>query len=276
MTALTTTKRDELLGELQAGIAELTTSDRWQRFLDVQSRFHRYSFLNTLAIQLQRSDATQVAGFNTWRRLGRQVRRGENGIAILAPIVRRTRVEDEHGDELVVVGAPSTFRVVHVFDVGQTTGDDLPTICERLEGDDLGGAYTRLVAVAHSLSYSVEEDYLPGETNGDCTFASRRIRIEVTNSELQQVKSLIHEIAHAMLHENFDDRSLAELEAESVAFVVCRALGIESASYTFGYVATWAGGGSEAVAAIKAAGTRIQRTADAILNSADVVEEQAA
>lgn len=275
-SAPSTSKRDELLDELTTGIAELTTSDRWERFLDVQSRFHRYSFLNTLAIQLQRCDATQVAGFTTWRRLGRQVRRGEKGIAILAPIVRRTRVEDERGEELIVIGAPSAFRVVHVFDIAQTDGDELPTICERLEGDDLADAYTRLVAVAHSLAYTVEEDYLPGETNGDCTFEARRIRVEVTNSEAQQVKTLAHEIAHAMLHEGFQDRALAELEAESVAFIVCRALGIESASYSFGYVATWGGGGPEAVAAIKAAGGRIQRTADAILRSADAVTEQAA
>ncbi len=270
-------KRDRLLEELTTGIAELTTSERWQHFLDVQSRFHRYSFLNTLAIQLQRPDeATQVAGFHTWRRLGRRVRKGEKGIAILAPVVRRVRVEDDNGDKHVLVGAPTAFRVVHVFDVAQTDGEELPSICERLEGDDVSGAYARLVEVAHSLGYTVEEDYLPDARNGDCNFAEHRIRVEVRNSEAQQVKTLAHEIAHAMLHEGFQDRSLAELEAESVAFVVCRALGIESASYTFGYVAGWAGGGTEAIAAIKAAGARIQRTADAILSPADVSEERAA
>jgi hypothetical protein len=268
-------KRDDLLAELATGVAELTTSDRWREFLDVQSRFHSYSFLNTLAIQLQRPDATRVAGFNTWRRLGRQVRRGEKGLAILAPITRRIRL-DQEGDEQVIAGAPSTFRVVHVFDVAQTDGKELPSICERLDGEGAGGAYTRLVAVAHSLSYTVEEDYLPGGRNGDCSFEARRIRVEVTNSEVQQVKTLAHEIAHSMLHEGFDDRALAELEAESVAFIVCRALGIDSASYTFGYVAGWAGGGAEAVAAIKAAGARIQRTADAILRVAEAGEEQAA
>src|SRR5581483_447791 len=90
-------KRDWLLEELTAGVAELTTSDRWQRFLDVQARFTRYSFLNTLAIHLQRPDATRVAGFHTWRGLGRRVCKGEKGIAILAPVVRRVRVEDEDG-----------------------------------------------------------------------------------------------------------------------------------------------------------------------------------
>jgi hypothetical protein len=162
-------------------------------------------------------------------------------------------------------------------DIAQTDGDELPTIVERLQGDDVGGAYSRLVGVARSLGYTVEEDYLSGERNGDCNFAERRIRVEVTNSEVQQVKTLAHEIAHAMLHEGFTDRALAELEAESVAFVVCRALGIESASYSFGYLATWAGGGTEAITAIKAAGARIQKTADAILTpAADAQQEEAA
>jgi antirestriction protein ArdC len=269
-------KRDRLLEELTAGVAELTTSDRWQRFLDVQSRFHHYSFLNTLAIELQRPGATEVAGFRTWRGLGRRVRKGEKGIAILAPVVRRTRVEDDNGETHVLVGAPTAFRVVHVFDIAQTDGEELPTIVERLEGEDTGGAYVRLVEVARSLGYTVEEDYLPGERNGQCSFAERRITVEVSNAEAQQVKTLAHEIAHAMLHEGFTDRALAELEAESVAFVVCRALGIESASYSFGYVAHWAGGGTEAVAAIKAAGARIQNTADAIIEKSNAAIERVA
>lgn len=269
-------KRDRLLEELTAGVAELTTSARWEHFLDVQSRFHRYSFLNTLAIQLQRPDATRVAGFHTWRQLGRAVRKGEKGIAILAPVVRRVRVEDEDGSTHLLVGAPTAFRVVHVFDVSQTGGDDLPAIVEPLHGDDPGGTYSRLIEVANSLGYTVEEDYLPGERNGDCNFAEHRIRVEVTNDEVMQVKTLAHEIAHAMLHEGFADRALAELEAESVAFVVCRSLVIESASYSFGYVAHWAGGGTEAIARIKAAGARIQQSADAILARMDAPADQAA
>ena len=126
------------LEELTAGVAELTSSDRWQHFLDVQARFHHYSFLNTLAILVQRPDATRVAGFHAWRQLGRHVRKGEKGIAILAPIVRRIRVQDEDGEEHVLVGAPSAFRLVHVFDVAQTDGEELPSVCDRLEGDDPG------------------------------------------------------------------------------------------------------------------------------------------
>jgi antirestriction protein ArdC len=112
---------------------------------------------------------------------------------------------------------------------------------------------------------SVEEDYLPGGTNGDCNFSERHIRVEVANAPAQQVKTLVHELAHAMLHENAKDRALAELEAESIAFVVCASLGVETADYSFGYVTGWAGGGDEAVAGIKESAARIQQTADRIL-----------
>ncbi len=102
-----------------------------------------------------------------------------------------------------------------------------------------------------------------------CTFSERRIRVEARNDERQQVKTLAHELAHAMLHEHVENRALAELEAESVAFVVCANLGIASDDYSFGYVATWAGGGDEAIAAIKASGGRIQRAAEQILSTVE-------
>ena len=117
---------------------------------------------------------------------------------------------------------------------------------------------------------------MPGSTNGDCTYELHRIRVEVSNSPAQRVKTLAHEIAHAILHEGFKDRRLAELEAESTAYVVCASLGINSEDYSFGYVATWAGGGDEAVAGIKASCDRIQKTAASILRSFEADEEAVA
>src|SRR5438132_828208 len=142
MAATATTKTDELLQQLTEGVEALTNSEEWLRYLDVQRRFHRYSFGNCLLIAFQNPDATQVAGFRRWRELDRQVRRGEKGIAILAPIVRRLKVEDEvTGEEQTIVSAPRAFRVVHVFDVSQTDGDELPEIpCHRLQGQS-GPAY---------------------------------------------------------------------------------------------------------------------------------------
>ena len=275
-----TNKKTEILATLAEGIARLTSSAEWQAWLDVQSRFHRYSFGNTLLIALQRPDATQVAGFHAWLRLSRHVRKGEKGIAIIAPVVRRTRVKDEAtGDETVITGAPSAFRIAHVFDLAQTDGADLPAVpVHKLEGDDTEGLYTRLIAVAHSLGFTVEEDYLENGVNGDCSHAENRIRVEVRNDPQQQVKTLAHELAHAILHADRTNlvRERAELEAESVAYVVCRELGIDSSAYSFGYVATWTGGGAEAQRAITELAQRIQKAAHLILDDSASNDEEVA
>jgi len=268
----TSNSRPELLAQLTEGVARLTTSCEWQRFLDYQSRFHRYSFGNVLLIAAQCHEATQVAGFHAWRKMVRFVRKGEKAIFILAPMVYKNADASEGDDERVIRG----FKWVPVFDVAQTDGEELPSICNRLAGDDPAGLYAQLVAVAQSIGFTVEDAELSGSTNGDCTYDLHRIRVEVSNSPAQRVKTLAHEIAHAMLHEDVKDRRLAELEAESTAYVVCASLGLNSEDYSFGYVATWAGGGDEAVAGIKASCERIQKTAATILRSFDNDEEAAA
>ena len=122
------------------------------------------------------------------------------------------------------------------------------------------------------MGFSVEDHEFGGSTNGDCTHSEHRIRVEAHNTPAQRVKTLAHEIAHALLHESYDSRALAELEAESMAYVVCQALGIDSSDYSFGYVATWAGGGDEATAGIKASCDRIQKGAAIILGAFEPVE----
>lgn len=274
---MSTSRREEVMASLMDGIATLTTSERWYDWLKVQSRFHHYSFGNTLLIQLQCHEATRVAGFHAWRKLGRNVRKGEKAIWILAPVTRKMGDDsDAEPGADPKVRAVVAFKPAAVFDIGQTDGESLPEIVSRLHGSDPCGAYGMLREIAHGIGYTVEEEYLPGSTNGDCSFDKKRIRIEVRNDEVQQVKTLAHELAHAMLHEDFKDRALAELEAESIAFIVCDALGINSSEYSFGYVATWAGGGEEAIAGIRAAGSRIQRTADDIIGRLEGSETGAA
>jgi antirestriction protein ArdC len=254
----------DLLAQLEEGILGLTSSERWRRHLDVQSRFHRYSYANALLIVAQRHDATRVAGFVTWRRLGRTVRKGEKAIWILAPMVVQddTDAEKDRG----VRG----FRTVAVFDVAQTDGEELPGVCTTLAGDDPAGSYERLAALAASIGFRVEDRVFTDGTNGDCSFSHRRIRVASDNAPAQRVKTLAHEVAHAMLHEKYESRALAELEAESTAYVVCQVLGIDAADYSFGYVASWAGGGAAAVAGIKGCCGRIQQAAAAILAPFDV------
>lgn len=269
---MTTTDRDHLLDTLTEGIEALTTSEAWRAHLEVQSRFHSYSFSNALLILAQNQGATRVAGFATWKKLGRAVLKGERAIWILAPMIgKRTRTDDGEVRRPIV-----GFRSVPVFDVAQTEGEPLPEVCRTLRGDDPTAWFDRLTECAETMGYSVRATELPGATNGDCTFALRRIRVECRNEPAQQVKTLAHELAHALLHENIDDRLLVELEAESTAYMVCRTLGFDTGDYSFGYVACWAGGGPEAVARIKFSGARIQRAAAVILGALEEVDQAGA
>jgi antirestriction protein ArdC len=231
-------------------------------------------------IAAQRPDATRVAGFHSWLRLGRHVRKGEHGIAILAPVVPRLRVVDgESGDERWVAGRPHAFRVAHVFDVSQTDGEELaaPPV-SRLEGSDPKDWYTKLRDVAHGLEFTVEENYLPDGVNGDCNHALRRIRIEVRNGQSHQVKTLAHELGHAILHADRAGlcREQAELEAESIAYIVCAGLGIDTSEYSFGYLAVWAGGGEQARHGIAESAQRIQTAAHRVLDAVTPGAEEVA
>jgi antirestriction protein ArdC len=258
----------ELLTRLTQGIAELTRSDRWRRHLDCQARFHRYSFGNVVLIAAQRPDASRVAGFNAWRHLGRSVKKGEKAIWILAPLVTRKATEPD--DEAETRRPVRGFKYVPVFDLSQTEGEELVAACNKLEEDEPTACFGRLADVARSFGYSVEVTHLRGGTNGDCAFDLRRIRVEAGNAPAQRVKTLAHEIAHALLHEDSHDRPLAELEAESTAYVVCQRLGVDSGAYSFGYVAVWAGGGEEAIAGIRASCGRIQHASARILQAVEV------
>jgi len=268
---MTETNKTNILDRLTEGIVQLTSSERWQDWLNMQSKFHRYSFNNTLLIMEQRPEATQVAGYNAWRKLDRFVRKGEKGIWILAPMIYKADSGDGSADdttERVLRG----FKPVSVFDLAQTDGRELPEISSRLDGEDVGNVFPKLRQVALGLGFSVEDtDELAEGVNGDCSHTLHRIRIRISNAPAQRVKTLAHELGHAILHTpgdgRPDNRGLMELEAESVAFVVCANNGIETDDYSFGYVTGWIGGGDEARDAIKASGARIQRAADQILTA---------
>jgi antirestriction protein ArdC len=262
---MNTASRRELIAQLNEGVANLTTSKNWKLYLDCQSRFHKYSFGNVLLITAQCPSATQVAGFQSWRKMGRFVRKGEVAICILAPMVHKASdaTTDDDAAERVIRG----FKWVGVFDVSQTDGKELRSVCNRLTGGDPAGLFAQLMAVAHSLGFSVADAELSGGTNGDCSHLTKKIRVEVSNTPAQRVKTLAHEIGHAILHADYSNRALAELEAESVAWVVCQSLGLDTSDYSFGYLASWAGGGDAAIGGIKASCERIQKAAATVLRS---------
>lgn len=269
----TTSDRSELLDALTEGISKLTTSDEWQRYLDCQSRFYHYSSNNVMLILTQRHEATQIAGFNAWKKLGRFVKKGEKAIWIVAPMRYKVADDQKNDDEQQVIRG---FKWVPVFDISSTDGKELPSVCNKLAGDDPNGLFDRLTAVADSIGFHVENVELDGSVNGDCTYSEKRIRVEVTNSPAQRVKTLAHELAHALLHESFKVRVLAELEAESTAFIVCKVLGIDSSDYSFGYVANWAGGGEQATVGITASCQNIQKAAASILGHFEVGDTEVA
>lgn len=242
----TSTKIDEARQRLESAVAELTTSEGWKQYLDTQSKFHRYSFGNVMLIGFQCPDATQVAGYRAWQALERQVRKGEKGIAILAPIIYRKKNDagetvTQHDDSgRSCVG----FRTVHVFDIAQTDGPDLPELpCHRLDSDS-GLTDLSDTLIAHVMSEGLElaRESIPGETNGYIARAERRIVIDSDLSRDQSLKPLIHELAHwhdldpgQDLAEHYD-RADAELVAESVAYVVASSVGLDTSDYSVGYL----------------------------------------
>ena len=197
------TNRPDLIEQLAEGIAKLTRTDEWQHFLDYQSRFHCYSPSNAMLIMVQSGNATKVAGFRARQKMNRFVRKGEKAIYILAPMVCKSAdAAGAESDAPVIKG----FKYVPVFDISQTDGEAMPSVCERLASDDSAGTFAHLVRVAHSIGFSVQDYDFAGGPNGDCSHQLHRIRVEVSNSPAQRVKTLAHELAHALLHQHVDDR----------------------------------------------------------------------
>jgi hypothetical protein len=264
----------ELLEGLSNGIAELTTSEKWTQYLDVQSRFYRYSPSNVMLIMMQNPYASRIGGYKKWKELGRQVMAKESALRILAPMTyKKDGPEGEQTSEI------RGWKMVPVFDISQTEGPDLPDIVSKLEGQAPEGVFEKLTVFAESIGFRVERpESLESGANGDTTHSEGRIRVVASNSDAQQAKTLAHEIGHALLHDPESattkdlTRGLKELEAESAAYVICTALGMDTSDYSFGYVAGWAGGGPEAIAGVKESAGRIQKASTAVLKTFEVEE----
>jgi len=271
----TTDRLTAAMSTLEAGIKALADSDQWRRFLKAQAAFHAYSYSNTLLILSQKPEATRVAGFRTWLKLGRHVRKGERGIFILAPVFARRKAEEaqqvqkDAGDD-VADSRVVCFRLVAVFDVAQTDGEDLPAPVQKLTGDTASDLFGRLVAFSAANGCPVTVEHIAGSAYGFYAPRDHRIVVREGLAPDQAVKTAVHEIAHSILHRDPEvyaaHRGDCELEAESVAFVVLHHSGIDSGAYSFGYVTTWAGGDEEAVKALKTSAARIQATARKIID----------
>lgn len=277
--------KEELRSEVQAalqaiesGVAEVVTGEDWKRLLKFAAKFHNYSFGNTMLIHQQMPHATRVAGFHLWKKVGRWVKAGEHGIRILAPMYKVKQVEDaETGEE--ETKRVAFFRLVSVFDVSQTDGDPLPSVVQKLGGRSeaadhvfsKGKAWLKRNKVGFAMKAGL------GETGGFWQPAEHRIVINADNPPAHQARTLVHEIAHLLMHTPQEyrrieaqrrlgkdalDRAVNEVEAESAAFVVMSAIGVPAGSYSFGYVAGWSHGSTSVVRSVA---TRVQTVATFIL-----------
>ena len=287
-------KMKEITDRLEVGIQELFDSDRFKEYLRVMSKFHNYSFNNTLLIAMQKPDATLVAGYNSWKNLfGRQVARGAKGIKVLAPSPYKIKKEidkidpktqkpvtDKNGKpvkEETEITVPA-FKVVSVFDVSQTEGKELPSIgVDELTGDV--EQYNDFFKAAElSAPVPVGFEKIESGAKGYYSQTDKRIAINEGMSELQNLKTLIHETAHAKLHDidlnappekqaDRPARRTREVQAESIAYAVCQHYGLDTSDYSFSYVAQWSSG--RKLAELKASLETIRSTASELIKDID-------
>ena len=287
-------KLKEITDRLEQGIAELFDSERYKEYLKVMSKFHNYSFRNTVLIAMQKPDASLVAGFSAWKNnFERNVMKGQKGIKIIAPSPYKIKQEmqkiDPHTQKPIIGkdGKPVTeekeitipaYKVVSVFDVSQTEGKELPDIAvDELTGDV--DRYKDFFATLEKTSpVPIAFENIEGGSHGYYHLEDKRIAINEGMSELQTLKTAIHEIAHAKLHDidlnapkdeqqPHIDRRTREVEAESVAYTVCQHYGLDTSDYSFGYVAGWSSG--RELSELKSSLETIRSAAAEIINSID-------
>jgi len=234
-------KVKQLYDQLKNGLKDFQQSDRWKDYLRFSTKFHHYSFGNTILIWLRKPDATRVAGFRKWHDMGRFVKAGEHGIPIFVPMIYKKKADpaeclnDEQKEEEILRG----FRIGYMFDVSQTDGKPVPELVKTLPQTATGETLYPKFKVLSPVPVS-EEDI---QMNGYYHIEEKRIVIKKNNSLDQKAKTVVHEIAHALLHQRKEEfsREAEELIAESVAFVVCSHFDLDASEYSFGYLASWKG-----------------------------------
>ena len=286
-------KVQELTDKLERGLTELFNSDSYKNYLSTMSKFHNYSFNNTLLIAMQKPEASLVAGYKAWQKnFERHVNKGEKAIRILAPAPYKIKEErdkidpvtqeimlDRDGNpqkEEVEITIPA-FRAVSVFDVSQTDGKPIPELEAKELLFDVEGYQEIIYAVEAVSPVPIEMEEIAGESKGYFDREARRIAVQENMSESQTLKTMIHEVAHSMLHNKEveqdeqarKDRNTKEVEAESIAYTVCQHFGVDTSEYSFGYIAGWSSGRD--TKELKSSMDTIRRTASELITG---IEEQ--
>ena len=278
----------EITDKLEEGLKELFESEKYKSYLNTMSKFHNYSFNNTLLIAMQKPEATLVAGYKAWQKnFDRHVNKGEKAIRILAPAPYKIKEErdkldpvtgellfDENGmpqKENVEITIPA-FRPVSVFDVSQTDGKPIPELETAELLQTVEGYEDFVKALMEVALVPIGFEDIPGESKGYFHTEEKRIAVQENMSESQTLKTMVHEVAHSMLHNkelNKDmdapvkDRNTKEVEAESIAYTVCQHFGIDTSDYSFGYIAGWSSG--REMTELKASLDTIRRTASELI-----------
>ena len=283
----------ELTDKLEQGLQDLFNSDSYCNYLSTMSKFHNYSFNNTLLIAMQKPDATLVAGYKAWQKnFERHVNKGEKAIRILAPAPYKIKEErdkidpvtqelllDKDGNpqkEEVEVTIPA-FRAVSVFDLSQTDGKPIPELAAHELLSDVEGYQDMIRAVEAISPVPIELEEIAGESKGYYDREAKRIAVQENMSESQTLKTMIHEVAHSKLHSKEleqdeqmkKDRNTKEVEAESIAYTVCQHFGVDSSDYSFGYIAGWSSGRD--TKELRSSMDTIRRTASELITG---IEEQ--
>ena len=283
----------EISERLEQGVKEIFTSERYTEYLNTMSKFHNYSFNNTLLITMQKPEATLVAGYQAWqKKFNRHVKRGEKGIQIIAPAPIREKQEIEKIDPVTkepVIGddgQPETeivemviprFRITTVFDVSQTEGEPIA----ELEVPELTGSVqfydTFMQALQNISPVPIRMMNVEGDAKGYYHQTEKYIAIKEDMSNVQTMKTGVHEVSHALLHDRevmdaegvLKDQTTKEVEAESIAYIVCNHFGLDTSEYSFTYIASWCE--SRDMKALKASMDTIRKTSAEIIGN---IEEQ--
>mgnify|MGYP000015413886 CR=1 FL=1 len=261
----------EIVSSLERNFAKYLENDeaRYKNYLQIMARFHNYSVNNSMLIFMQRPNATYISSFSGWKSIGRKVKKGEKGIRIIAPVTIKVRQKsDEENQE-----SPEeqeklvAFRFAYVFDLEQTEGKELPF----LSAAELTGKvpdYSKLMSAIRKISpVSIHYENLEATVKGYYDLTAKEIIIRSGMSELHTVKTALHEITHVLLHSDRNDKNSSferETEAESVAYVVCNALGLDTAEYSFPYLTSWSQ--EHTPKELKSSLFLVRKTADSIIN----------
>lgn len=296
-------KLNAIMKKLEEGVKDLFTSENYQKYLRTMSQFHKYSFNNTILIALQKPDATLVAGYGAWQqKFHRQVKKGEKGITILAPMPIKAKAEPTAtADHTATVrqnqnvnyqttqsGAQDPdaektmllFRPVSVFDISQTDGEPLPSIgVDELTGSAKGYA-AFMQAMTALTPVPIRFDEIDSGAKGYYHTANKEIVIQKDMSESQTMKTCVHEVSHAILHDRdlmkaegiVKDRQTKEVEAESVAFAVCAHFMLDTSDYSFPYIAGWSS--SVDMKELKSSMDTIRKTAGEIIDGIEAEMEK--